>query len=88
MLRILSSLLIFITATGYAMAATSDAKCGVSGTLKGSEYCLYCKEGDPTATTMSFGDDVTCTCAGNVPCAILIDGKEATLEEYVDLMSD
>lgn len=70
------------------MAATSDAKCGVSGTLKGSEYCLYCKEGDPTATTVSFADDVTCTCAGNVACAILIDGKEATLEEYVDLMSD
>ena len=73
----------------YAAAAakTEDQACGVSGSVAGSTYCLYCSKGDPTATSVSFGDDVTCTCAGDVPCAILINGKAATVKEYEDLVS-
>jgi len=88
MLRTIASVLLFITATAYAMAPTSEGQaCGVSGNVGGSAYCLYCSKGDPTATSVSFGDDISCTCAGDVPCAVLINGKAATMKEYEDLVT-
>lgn len=89
MLRSICSLLLFVTVTAYAMAPSSESTqaCGTSGDAGGKKYCLYCSEGDPTATSLSFGDDITCTCAGGVPCAVLIDGKKSTLEDYAKLTS-
>lgn len=88
MLKTIASVLLFITATAYAVAPASEGQeCGASGNLLGMEYCVYCSEGDPTATMISFSDDTTCKCAGDVPCAVLVDGKQGTWENYKELFN-
>lgn len=89
MLRTIASVLLFITAAAYAMAPAAEMpqECGTSGTSLGKAYCVFCRKGDPTATQISFGTDITCTCPGGAPCAVVIDGKQGTWEDYTELLS-